>query len=158
MYPNVSNEPYRRVWTKHISSYATNYNLFDVSLAPLEENIFNKVKSQLKVIEAGFHKKALIGQNYGPYQIDLNHAIKFGGEFDMTANAILVDSDKNHKDWFGAIKKLVNNPEMITVLQNNLYDTIKDRYSINKVTETRRNLYHSLVAKHKPEMVLQTTN
>jgi glycosyltransferase involved in cell wall biosynthesis len=157
-YPNVSNEPYRRVWTKHISSYATNYNLFDVSLAPLEENIFNKVKSQLKVIEAGFHKKALIGQNYGPYQIDLNHAIKFGGEFDMTANAILVDSDKNHKDWFGAIKKLVNNPEMITVLQNNLYDTIKDRYSINKVTETRRNLYHSLVAKHKPEMVLQTTN
>jgi len=157
-YPNVSNEPYRRVWTKHISSYATNYNLFDVSLAPLEENIFNKVKSQLKVIEAGFHKKALIGQNYGPYQIDLNHAIKFGGEFDMTANAILVDSDKNHKDWFGAIKKLVNNPEMISVLQNNLYDTIKDRYSINKVTETRRNLYHSLVAKHKPEMVLQTTN
>ena len=157
-YPNVSNEPYRRVWTKHISSYATNYNLFDVSLAPLEENIFNKVKSQLKVIEAGFHKKALIGQNYGPYQIDLNHAIKFGGEFDMTANAILVDSDKNHKDWFGAIKKLVNNPEMITVLQNNLYDTIKDRYSINKVTETRRNLYHSLVVKHKPKMVLQTTN
>ena len=157
-YPNVSNEPYRRVWTKHISSYATNYNLFDVSLAPLEENIFNKVKSQLKVIEAGFHKKALIGQNYGPYQIDLNHAIKFGGEFDMTANAILVDSDKNHKDWFGAIKKLVNNPEMITVLQNNLYNTIKDRYSINKVTETRRNLYHSLVVKHKPEMVLQTTN
>jgi glycosyltransferase involved in cell wall biosynthesis len=157
-YPNVSNEPYRRVWTKHISSYATNYNLFDVSLAPLEENIFNKVKSQLKVIEAGFHKKALIGQNYGPYQIDLNHAIKFGGEFDMTANAILVDSDKNHKDWFGAIKKLVNNPEMITVLQNNLYYTIKDKYSINKVTETRRNLYHSLVAKHKPEMVLQTTN
>ena len=157
-YPNVSNEPYRRVWTKHISSYATNYNLFDVSLAPLEENIFNKVKSQLKVIEAGFHKKALIGQNYGPYQIDLNHAIKFGGEFDMTANAILVDSDKNHKDWFGAIKKLVNNPEMITVLQNNLYNTIKDRYSINKVTETRRNLYHSLVVKHKPKMVLQTTN
>jgi len=157
-YPNVSNEPYRRVWTKHISSYATNYNLFDVSLAPLEENIFNKVKSQLKVIEAGFHKKALIGQNYGPYQIDLNHAIKFGGEFDMTANAILVDSDKNHKDWFGAIKKLVNNPEMISVLQNNLYDTIKDRYSINKVTETRRNLYHSLVSKHKPKIILQTTN
>jgi glycosyltransferase involved in cell wall biosynthesis len=157
-YPNVSNEPYRRVWTKHISSYATNYNLFDVSLAPLEENIFNKVKSQLKVIEAGFHKKALIGQNYGPYQIDLNHAIKFGGEFDMTANAILVDSDKNHKDWFGAIKKLVNNPEMISVLQNNLYDTIKDRYSINKVTETRRNLYHNLVSKHKPKIILQTTN
>jgi hypothetical protein len=55
-YPNVENEPYRRVWTKPISSYASNYNLFDISLAPIEENDFNKVKSQLKVIEAGFHK------------------------------------------------------------------------------------------------------
>lgn len=157
-FENVANEPYRRVWTKHISSYASNYNLFDVSLAPLEENIFNKVKSQLKVIEAGFHKKALIAQNYGPYQIDLKHALKFGGGFETSGNAILVDSNRNHKDWFDAIKKLVNNPEMITVLQNNLYDTVKDTYSINKVTETRRNLYRSLVAKHKPELVLQTTN
>jgi len=150
-FPNVANEPYRRVWTKHISTYATNYNLFDVSLAPLEENIFNKVKSQLKVIEAGFHKKALIAQNYGPYQIDLNHAIKFGGEFDTSANAILVDSTKNHKDWFGAIKKLVNNPEMITTLQNNLFDTVKDTYSINKVTEKRRELYLNLVKKSELE-------
>src|ERR1044072_9429346 len=66
-FPNVANEPYRRVWTKPISSYASNYNLFHVSLAPLEENIFNKVKSQLKVIEAGFHKKAIIAQDFGPY-------------------------------------------------------------------------------------------
>ena len=146
-FPNIANEPYRRVWTKHISTYATNYNLFDVSLAPLEENIFNKVKSQLKVIEAGFHKKALIAQNYGPYQIDLKNSIKFGGEFDTSANAILVDSKKNHKDWFDAIKKLVNNPEMITTLQNNLFDTVKDTYSLNKVTEQRRELYQNLVNK-----------
>lgn len=65
-YENVLNEPYRRVWTKPITSYATNYNLFDVSLAPLKESIFNKVKSQLKVIEAGFHKKALIAQDFLP--------------------------------------------------------------------------------------------
>jgi hypothetical protein len=38
-----------------ISTYAGNYNLFDISLAPLEDNVFNKVKS-IKVIESGFHK------------------------------------------------------------------------------------------------------
>ena len=38
-------------------------------------HMFNKVKSQLKVIEAGFHKKALIAQNFGPYQIDCINAI-----------------------------------------------------------------------------------
>jgi glycosyltransferase involved in cell wall biosynthesis len=156
-YPNVANEPYRRVWTKHISSYASNYNLFDISLAPLEENIFNKVKSQLKVIEAGFHKKAIIAQNFGPYQIDLKNAIQYGGGLDATANSILIDSSKNHKDWFEAIKKLVNNPEMITVLQNNLYETVKDTYSMEAVCASRRELYWNLIAKHKPELALTTT-
>jgi hypothetical protein len=29
----ISIEPYRRVWTKPISTYALNYNLFDISLS-----------------------------------------------------------------------------------------------------------------------------
>jgi len=144
-YPNISNEPYRRVWTKPISTYASNYNLFDISLAPLEENIFNKVKSQLKVIEAGFHHKAIIAQNFGPYKIDLKNTIKYGGGFDMTANSVLVDSNKNHKDWYSAIKKLIQNPEVVTALQENLHNTIKDIYSMDKVTEQRRTLYLDLL-------------
>jgi len=144
---DTTNEAYRRVWTKPISTYATNYNLFDISLAPLEENVFNKVKSQLKVIEAGFHKKALIAQDFGPYQIDLKNAIQYGGGFDTTANGILIDSKKNNKDWYTAIKKLINNPEIITTLQENLFETVKDTYSMDKVTEQRRDLYLSLLKK-----------
>ena len=146
-YPNVANEPYRRVWTKPITTYATNYNLFDISLAPIEENIFNKVKSQLKVIEAGFHHKALIAQDFGPYQIDLTNAIEYGGTFDETANGILIEKNKNHKDWYVAIKKLIKNPEMIKVLQDNLHNTVKDLYSLEKVTADRRALYLDLIAK-----------
>lgn len=148
-YPNIANEAYRRVWTKPISTYASNYNLFDISLAPLEENIFNKVKSQLKVIEAGFHHKAIIAQNFGPYKIDLNNAIQYGGGFDTTANGILIDSNKNHKDWYTSIKKLIQNPEIITALQENLYNTVKDTYSMDKVTEDRRALYLDLIEKTK---------
>ena len=70
---------YRRVWTKPITTYASNYNNFDISIAPLKEHIFNKVKSQLKVIEAGFHKKALVLQDYGPYTIDCVNAFEKGG-------------------------------------------------------------------------------
>lgn len=146
-FPNVANEPYRRVWTKPISTYASNYNLFDISLAPLEENIFNKVKSQLKVIEAGFHHKAIIAQDFGPYKIDLKNAIQYGGGFDETANGILIDSKKNHKDWYSSLKKLINNPKMIPVLQENLYNTVKDTYSMNKVTEDRKQLYLKLTQK-----------
>jgi len=146
-FEGVGNEPYRRVWTKPISTYASNYNLFDVSLAPLEENVFNKVKSQLKVIEAGFHHKAIIAQNFGPYKIDLKNAVKFGGGFEEDGNGILIDTLKNHKDWYASIKKLIQNPEVVTQLQENLYNTVKDTYSLDKVTEQRKELYLDLVTK-----------
>jgi glycosyltransferase involved in cell wall biosynthesis len=148
----VENEAYRRVWTKPISTYATNYNLFDVSLAPIEENLFNKVKSQLKVIEAGFHHKAIIAQNYGPYQIDLTNAIKYGGGFDLDTNAILIDKSKNHKDWYEAIKKLVKNPELVKTLQDNLHESIKDTYSMEAVCADRRELYLDLVTKRDAKL------
>lgn len=156
-YPNVKNEPYRRVWTKHISSYANNYNLFDISLAPLADNTFNKVKSQLKVIEAGFHHKAIIAQDFGPYQIDLTNAIQREGVIDMSANAVLIGMNKNHKDWYAAIKKLVNNPELRIALQNNLHETVKDTYSIKKISEDRKKLYYDLYYKQHPgKLMLET--
>lgn len=148
-YPNVNNEPYRRVWTKPISTYASNYNLFDVSLAPIEEHNFNKVKSQLKVIEAGFHKKALIAQNFGPYQLDIINYNEHGGGVNEAANGILIDTNKNHKDWFKNIKKLIENPDLIKTLGNNLFNSVKDIYSMEKVTSDRRELYHKLVNEMK---------
>ena len=149
---NDLNEPYRRVWTKPITTYASNYNNFEVSLAPIKEHIFNKAKSQLKVIEAGFHKKALIAQNFGPYTIDLVNAIKYGGGFDENANAILVDSNKNHKDWLKAIKFLHKNPECVEILGNNLYNTVMERYHIDVVTNDRAEFYKSIVIGKEKEV------
>lgn len=148
-YENIKNEPYRRVWTKPITTYAANYNLFDVSLAPLEENIFNKVKSQLKVIESGFHKKAIVAQDFGPYQIDLINAVEYGNTINHNGNAILINPSKNHKDWYKNIKRLITEPELIKELSENLYNTVKDTYSMDKVTTDRRNLYHKLVTDKK---------
>ena len=148
-YPDVANEPYRRVWTKPVSTYATNYNLFDISLAPLASNTFNKVKSQLKVIESGFHKKALIAQDFGPYQIDLvNARVKSTDKnspvtFSEDGNAYLVNN--NHKEWYQFVKRLITNPEQITILSDNLYNTVKDKYSIEAVSKQRKELYLSLL-------------
>jgi hypothetical protein len=145
-YENVNNEPYRRIWTKPITSYATNYNLFDVSIAPLKESEFNRVKSQLKVIEAGFHKKALIGQDFGPYQIDINNAYEKGGTFNTeNNNGILIPKNKNHKFWFKHIKYLIENPNEIKKLGQNLYDTVNGKYDMKSVCEKRSLLYKTLV-------------
>ena len=135
--------PYLRVWTKPVNTYASNYSKFDISLAPIKNHIFNRMKSQLKVIEAGFYKKALIASEIGPYTIDLKHCLK-NGEF-TDGNAILVPESRNHSDWSKAIKKLVQNPEMITELGERLYNTVKDKYDLNKVTDERSSWYKSLI-------------
>jgi hypothetical protein len=74
-YPSNIQLPYQRVWTKPVTSYAMNYSKFDISLAPIKNHIFNRMKSQLKVIEAGFYKKAIIASEVGPYTIDLKHCL-----------------------------------------------------------------------------------
>jgi glycosyltransferase involved in cell wall biosynthesis len=133
---------YNRVWTKPVTSYAANYRWFDVSLAPIKNHIFNRVKSQLKVIEAGFYKKAIIASNVGPYTIDLKHSLK-NGEF-VDGNALLVDEVRTG-DWSKYMKKLIDNPNWAYDLGERLYETVKDTYDLNKVTKDRAELYKTLV-------------
>jgi len=132
---------YNRVWTKPVTSYASNYRLFDVSLAPIKNHIFNRVKSQLKVIEAGFYKKAIIASNIGPYTIDLKHSLK-NGEF-VDGNALLVD-EVRPGDWPKFMKKLIQNPNWSYDLGQRLYETVKDKYNLEKVTKDRAELYKTL--------------
>jgi len=138
------NEPYRRRWTKEVNSYATNYNTFDVSLAPLVESLFNANKSQLKVIEAGFHKKAIIASETDPYTLDLISAIN-EGKFNDKGNALLVNPKRNHKDWAKHMKRLVENPNMIEDLGNRLYETVKDTYSLKKVCKDRVEFFKTII-------------
>jgi glycosyltransferase involved in cell wall biosynthesis len=142
-YPNEMNEPYLRVWTRPVQSYAKNYSKFDVSLAPIKNHIFNRMKSQLKVIEAGFYKKAIIASDLGPYTIDLKHCLDHGNFVD--GNALLVDENRNHSDWAKFIEKLVKNPNMSEDMGERLYETVKDKYDLNVVTKSRAEFYKSIV-------------
>jgi len=142
-YPGVEKENYVRVWTRPVSSYAKNYSKFDISLAPIKNHIFNRMKSQLKVIEAGFYKKALIASNVGPYTIDLKHALDKGNF--TNGNALLVNENNNHSDWAKHIKKLVDNPNLITDLGERLYETVSTKYDLNFVTAERASFYKSLI-------------
>lgn len=145
-YPN-HDEAYRRCWTKDINEYATHYNNIDVLLVPLAENDFNKVKSQLKVVEAGFFHKAIVASNFGPYTIDLKSMITKGNEYHEDGNSLLVEPNKGVKMWAKYIKMLVNDPEMVKSLQDNLYNTVKDTYCIETVCKDRARKYLELVGR-----------
>lgn len=133
---------YKRIWTAPINEYAKNYAKFDVSLAPLKDTLFNRLKSQLKVIEAGFYKKAIIASNVGPYTIDLKHSLDKGSFVD--GNALLVDKSRNKGDWSKFMKKLIQNPNFVTDLGERLYETVNGKYDLKSATELRREIYKTI--------------
>lgn len=142
-YPNL-NTTYVRRWTQEINKYAFNYNHFDVSLAPLVESFFNSCKSELKVIEAGFHKKAIIASDVKPYSDILVSAVD-EGKYNNNGNSLLVLPRKNHKDWAKHMKRLIENPNMIEDLGNRLYETVKDKYSLKTVSKNRVEFLKTLI-------------
>ena len=144
-YLGDNGESYLRVWTKPVTGYAKNYSKFDVSLSPIKNTMFNRMKSQLKVIEAGFYKKAIIASNIGPYTIDLKHCLDNGNFVD--GNAILVNESRNHADWAKFIEKLVKNPNLIKDMGERLYETVKDKYNLNNVTNDRKQFYIDIANK-----------
>lgn len=143
-YPDVDNEPYRREWTKNINEYMSHYQNVDVLLVPLDCNPYCEVKSELKFVEAGFTHTAVIATDFGPYTIGSVNMLEKGGNINTNGNCILIDPTKAHKAWFKAIKKLVDNPDLVKILQNNMHENVKDKYDIRNVTKIRAEFYKSI--------------
>lgn len=142
--PYDINKPYIRRWTRDINNYAFNYNYFDVSLAPLVDTLFNNNKSELKIIESGFHKKPVIASDVVPYNTILVNAFNQGSFVD-NGNALLVSPAKNHKQWDLHMKKLIENPNLVEDLGNRLYETVKDKYSLPNVCKDRVEFLKSII-------------
>ena len=152
-YPNVEDQPYRRIWNKPINEYATLYNYIDVLLAPIKPCDFNLVKSQLKVIEAGWFGKAFIGSNFGPYTLDTKQFYEKNGGINPLGNALLVDVGKDSKQWAKYIKRLADNPQDVMQLGFALHQEIVPKYNIEQITEYRLNMYKEWLEKKKNGLI-----
>lgn len=136
-----TSEFYQRRWTKPILLYGTMYNEADVVFAPLKNNnSFNQVKSQLKVVEAGAHHCPIICSNYGPYTID-----DIEGKLDGKQKGFLVDenTDGQYK-WYEIMKYYVENPEKIKEHGENMFEYVRDNYDINITNQKRAELFIKL--------------
>lgn len=105
-----------------LHEYGSLYHNFNVSLAPLRSRKFDKCKSNLKAIEAGFTGCALIASNTTPYK-----ELIVNGE-----NGILCS---NFQEWEEAVNSMT--PKEVKRLADNLYETVKDDYHINNTIKLR---------------------
>lgn len=137
------NEFYQRRWTKPILLYGTMYNEADVVFSPLKNNnSFNLVKSQLKVVEAGAHHCPIICSNYGPYTID-----DIEGKVDGKQKGFLVDENEPNSKmkWLEHMTYYMENPDKIKEHGDNLFEYVKNNYEVNIANQKRAELFKKLV-------------
>lgn len=157
-YPNQNLKNYIRRWTLPLTQYGKHYDYCDVCLAPIDSidvhttdkgqiikkvNLFNEVKSELKIIEAGMKKKCLIAQDFGIYKEILKN-----GE-----TGILVSDNKD--GWYKAMRKVIQEPEYREMLANNLHEYVKDKYELKNVTANRAEDYKRILElKRKSSIII----
>jgi len=94
----------------------TNIIQSDINIAPLENTIFNKAKSELKYFEAGILKIPTVASNTRPFQF----AIKDG------LNGFLASSQK---DWEEKLIKLIEDKKLCKDMGEKAYRDVKKRYA-----------------------------
>lgn len=87
----------------------------DINLAPIEDTLFNRAKSENKWTEAALVKIPTIASDVGEFKVIKNNV-----------DGILVKN--NDKDWYDALEKLVTNKELRNEIGNNAFERVKENY------------------------------
>ena len=116
--------------------YGMMYSKMDVSIAPLQDNSFNRAKSDIKISECGQYKIPLVASDVGCY----NETIVNG------ETGYLIPPDAPKREWVKVLTHLVKNPKLVRKMGNNLYDITKEYFDLNKVVHHRLDLYKEFYA------------
>jgi hypothetical protein len=113
------------------NTYASAYDAMDIGLIPVRDTPFNSCKSNLKMLEMGAKKLAVIVSDELAYQ---NIAYNF-------KNCLLT----NKKNWYKSIKLLIEDKELREDLAENLHEEVKTNWNIDKLNVKRLEVYQSLI-------------
>lgn len=105
-----------------VDTYGKMYESFDVSLAPLQGGTFNKCKSDLKVVEAGYTRTSIICSDTTPYK-------------EVIQNNVTGFLCSSTRDWKNAIESMTK--EKHRELAGNLNKYVKKHYDLDAINKIR---------------------
>jgi intein/homing endonuclease len=117
-------------------------DVYDIEIEDVHSYNANGIinhNSQLKVVEAGAHHCPIIASNFGPYTID-----DIEGKNDNKPKGFLINED-DKMGWYNKMKWFVDNPNAIKDYGENLYEYVRDNYSIDVVNKKRIDFYKSII-------------
>lgn len=116
------------------NEYAKVYAQADICLVPLEDNEFNKHKSELKVLEAAAYGLPVIVSGVKPYTNICVHM-----------NNAYVINPKRNIDWIKGIKSMMSNRDLRYLLAGQLKEDVDKHYNFEKITELRKELFRKIL-------------
>lgn len=122
---------YKRIYSKPTDKYMEGYNGVGICLIPLENNKFNKHKSNLKLLEAGWAKKPCIVSGIHPYT-------------PLAKDGVNCLTAYNKRTWIEGLDILLNEPNYCDDLRFQLHEDIKENYLIDKINNIRLQLIKHL--------------
>lgn len=126
---------YKRIESKDImkGEFGKIYEDIDVLLVPLTNNKFNRCKSELKFIEAGFTNTAVISSKVIPYS-----------NFGVNEEDCLFVKEATPKAWAKAVKKILREKELFYKIKD--INSLRVKYSRNleDITKKRYNFLHNI--------------
>lgn len=135
-YENEGN--FARRWTQKANIYAQVLDETDIEIAPLADNSFNRMKSNLKQVECWTRKLPIVCSDIPPYNVHGRHM----------ENCVLIPNEKNaHKYWVKYLKKLILDADLRKRLGEQLYEDFKVEYNLAEVTKRRAEFYKAAVMK-----------
>ena len=105
-----------------VDQYGKLYEYFDVSLVPLQGGTFNKCKSDLKIVEAGYTRTSVICSNVTPYR-------------EVIENGVTGLLCSTPRDWKNAIESMTK--EKHRELAGNLGKFVKKHYDLDAINKIR---------------------
>jgi GT2 family glycosyltransferase len=117
-------------WTNDYQQLVKNLLTLDIGLAPIADIVFNRCKSDLKLLEYGILGIPVIASYTGPYikAIDDGYVLKA----------------KNPKDWIKQIRKLVNDESTRKEWGKKAREYVKDRILQDHIKE-RLEIYKKII-------------
>jgi glycosyltransferase involved in cell wall biosynthesis len=122
---------YVRRTTIPLTHYMDHYRHCDVAIIPLEDNNFNKFKSNLKVLESGCNNSPVIVSDVEPYSNEPERShLMFA---------------KNAREWYEHLEYCAKNPNFVLDKGKELGEYVRANYYLPKVNEYRKQLFESLM-------------
>ena len=157
VYEKQAEQNYFRHKTQGLYKFAANYKHGDVALAPIKvygkgvmddnsDNRYQFAKSNLKVIEAAFHKVPVIASDVPIYNHDKDWV---DGK-----NILFINPDRQYKDWYKKIKYCINNPNHVKDMGEAAYELACKRYDIDVLSHIRADFYRGLIKEKQEKLQL----